>query len=411
MVTTIQTRCVRCIPYYIFRLISLSEVVTAEGLLAAPGPSNENATIDEQMELTTNDDEDVLLEESEDEVECSQRTQERKARQNCRMREEPQRFNRKRRHSETISPEEKITHSEQAIKSLKRHSERGTCPQTLQYRTRAHIKADADFKSDVKRIRKNAEQQFVQALLNFHHREINRSRVEIKRGKRPKASKRHSNTDVNKKTERKKLAKSTASNYDVTLENVQKLADSIQDKFESFSKVMSTLQGITNKHVEKYTCLFSDSNISERVKRKPQKPYLSNRKRKERKQTKNKKQLHEPSEANKKHIKNLSNKELTNDEISLLAKGLKFIPTPVTKEIHIKRQLLRDFEQFARRMRLCYIYRGEEKEAHPYHVKSTWNPPLQPSVALETYLEEVKVQLAETKLTKPKNNLQSAERS
>ena len=362
------------------------------------------------MELTTNDDEDALLEESEDEVECSQRTPERKARQNCRMREEPQRFNRKRRHSETISPEEKITHSEQAIKSLKRHCERGTCPQTLQYRARAHIKADADFKSDVKRIRHNAEQQFVQALLNFHHREINRSRVEIKRGKRPKASKRHSNTDVNKKTERKKIAKSTASNYDVTLENVQKLADSIQDKFESFSKVMSTLQGITNKHVEKYTCLFSDSNISERVKRKPQKPNLSNRKRKERKQTKNKQQLHERSEANKKHIKNLSNKELTNDEINLLAKGLKFIPTPVTKEIHIKRQLLRDFEQFARRMRLCYIYRGEEKEAHPYHVKSTWNPPLQPSVALETYLEEVKVQLAETKLTKPKNNLQSAER-
>ena len=81
---------------------------------------------------------------------------------------------------------------------------------------------------------------------------------------------------------------------------LQKLADSIQDKFESFSKVMSTLQGITNKHVEKYTCLFSDSNISERVKRKPQKPNLSNRKRKERKQTKNKKQLHERSEANKK---------------------------------------------------------------------------------------------------------------
>ena len=79
----------------------------------------------------------------------------------------------------------------------------------------------------------------------------------------------------------------------------------------------------------------------------------------------------------------------------------------MTKEIHIKRQLLRDVEQFARRMRLCHIYRGEENEAHPYHVKSTWNPPLQPSVALETYLEEVKVQLAETKLTKPKNNLQS----
>ena len=164
-------------------------IITAEGLLAAPGQSNENAYTEEQMELT-NDDEEALLEESEDEVECSQRTPEvGKARQNCRTREEPQRFNRKRRHSETLSPEEKIANSEQAIKSLKRHSERGTCPQTLQYRARAHIKADDDFKSDVKRIRKNVEQQFVQALLNFHHREINRSRVVIKRGKRPKSSK------------------------------------------------------------------------------------------------------------------------------------------------------------------------------------------------------------------------------
>ena len=109
---------------------------------------------------------------------------------------------------------------------------------------------------------------------------------------------------------------------------------------------MSTLQGIANKHVEKYTCLFSDSNISGRVKRKPQKANLSSRKR-------NKKQLLKRLDANK---KNLSDKRITNDEINLLAKGLKFIPTPVTKEIRIKRQLLRDFEQFARRMRLRYIY-------------------------------------------------------
>ena len=95
----------------------------------------------------------------------------------------------------------------------------------------------------------------------------------------------------------RKIAKSTASNLDVTLENVQKLVDSIQDQFDSSSKVMSTLQGITNKHVEKYTCLLvSDSNISGRVKRKPQKANLSSRKR-------NKKQFHERLEAYKKHIK------------------------------------------------------------------------------------------------------------
>ena len=107
----------------------------------------------------------------------------------------------------------------------------------------------------------------------------------------------HCSTDVNKTKEVRKIAKSTASDLDVTLENVQKLVDSIQDQFDSSSKVMSTLQGITNKHVEKYTCLFSDSNISGRVKRKPQKANLSSRKR-------NKKQLHERLEAYKKHIKN-----------------------------------------------------------------------------------------------------------
>ena len=87
-------------------------------------------------------------------------------------------------------------------------------------------------------------------------------RLVIKRGNRPKASKKHCSTDVNKTKEVRKIAKSIASNLDVTLENVQKLVDSIQDQFDSSSKVMSTLQGITNKHVEKYTCLFSDSNTS-----------------------------------------------------------------------------------------------------------------------------------------------------
>ena len=95
------------------------KIMTAKGLLTAPGKGNDNDNTDEQMELT-NDDKEALLEESEDEVECSQRTPEvGKACQNCRIREEPQRFNRKRNHSETLSPEEKIANSEEAIKSLK----------------------------------------------------------------------------------------------------------------------------------------------------------------------------------------------------------------------------------------------------------------------------------------------------
>lgn len=112
----------------------------------------------------------------------------------------------------------------------------------------------------------------------------------------------------------------------------------------------------------------------------------------------------------KTHIKNLSNKELTNDQINLLAKGLKFIPTPATKQNQIRQQLLCDFDQFARRMRLIYIFRGEDKKTHPCHVKSTWIPPIQKSVALESYLEEVKSDFSEIEITKPKDNLLPAER-
>ena len=80
-------------------------------------------------------------------------------------------------------------------------------------------------------------------------------------------------------------------------------------------------------------------------------------------------------ESRKKHIKNLSNEQLTDEQITLLSRGLKFIPTPVTTENNIRRKLLKDFDLFARRMRLQYIYYGKEREPHPFHVKSDWNPP------------------------------------
>ena len=78
--------------------------------------------------------------------------------------------------------------------------------------------------------------------------------------------------------------------------------------------------------------------------------------------------------------------------------------------MRIKKQLLRDFDHFARRMRLQYLFKGENTGPHPFHVKYTWKPQVQPAVALESYLEEVKVQLAELELKNPKDNLNPAER-
>ena len=56
-------------------------------------------------------------------------------------------------------------------------------------------------------------------------------------------------------------------------------------------------------------------------------------------------------------------------------------------------------------MILLYIYHGQNIEPHPFHVKSTWISQVQHSVALESYLENVKTQLAEIKVIKPKSNL------
>ena len=60
-------------------------------------------------------------------------------------------------------------------------------------------------------------------------------------------------------------------------------------------------------------------------------------------------------------------------------------------------------------MRLQYIYYDKEEEKHLFYVKSNWIPPVQPSAALETYLDEVKLQLG-IEITKPKNNLPQPER-
>ena len=173
--------------------------------------------------------------------------------------------------------------------------------------------------------------------------------------------------------------------------------------------MMERLGDVENKQAEKYKCVFSDSHNNNRAKDNA-KNNVTNRKRKERRKIKQMNTFNTQLEANKTHIKNLSNIEISNDQINVLAKGLKFIPTPVTKQTQIKRQILRDFEQFARRMRLMYIFHRQNSEPHPFHVKSTWEPPIQRSVALESYLEEVRSELANLKLAKPKNNLPPAER-
>ena len=111
------------------------------------------------------------------------------------------------------------------------------------------------------------------------------------------------------------------------------------------------------------------------------------------------------SKNNDRFIKNLSKANLIDNQIKLLSKGLKFIPTAAVTKNKIRRQLLRDYKDFARRMPLQYIFHGQNKSIHPLYVKSNWELPVQPSVTLETYLEEVKQQIAEIKISRQIPNL------
>ena len=77
-------------------------------------------------------------------------------------------------------------------------------------------------------------------------------------------------------------------------------------------------------------------------------------------------------ESKKAHIKNLSDYDLTRDEINLLSRGLNYIPTPVTNESHIRKELLKDFAAFARRMRLQFIFHGRDKRPHPFPSEETF---------------------------------------
>lgn len=178
----------------------------------------------------------------------------------------------------------------------------------------------------------------------------------------------------------------------------------------NLNEEMIELKREQNKEVEPYPRVSSVSAKHPRTRKGRENQFISTKKRRERKRKLQNDITKKTTESKKKHIKNLSDYDLTRDQINLLSRGLKYIPTPVTNKGHIRKELLKDFANFARRMRLQFIFHGKDKEPHHFHVKSNWEPPIQPSVALETYLEEVKIQLAEIQISKPKNNLPTNER-
>ena len=268
---------------------------------------------------------------------------------------------------------------------------------------RVNIAPDEDFKNDISRIRRDAEQKLIGALTRYHYRRAESNRIKLKKEQQKLNISRGKKTN-NPALIKNRQGKDRANRTDNCTDNVIALATELTNKIKKVEELMKSLK---NKESESYPCVFTDSLTKGRD---IEKRKIRNNRNHTRRSNRKREKRNYSDKLNQKYIRNLSNCEMTTDQINLLSKGLKFIPTPTVKENTVRQQLLLDFKQFARRMRLRYIFHKKDKEQHPFHVKSDWEPPVQPSVALETYLEEVKGQLAEIELFKPRNNLPSEER-
>ena len=111
-----------------------------------------------------------------------------------------------------------------------------------------------------------------------------------------------------------------------------------------------------------------------------------------------------------KNVVNLSKRKLTKTEISLLSKGLKFIPN----SNHIsKAKLKMELEIYGRMLRLKWHFQNDEKEFYrnKFKPKSTFNP-RNKNAAIEIYLSSLEEKLMSIEIPQKKcSNLTREERS
>ncbi|XP_071177610.1 uncharacterized protein [Mytilus edulis] len=126
-----------------------------------------------------------------------------------------------------------------------------------------------------------------------------------------------------------------------------------------------------------------------------------------RSQIKNKKATR--AESYRKFVLNLSTKSLTKNELLLLGKGMKFIPNP--KHNNLRKQILMDFNELARKMRCKFHYSGKnnKKYIHPLYLQSGHIPP-RGNITLENYLIDTKLDISKLEVKQFRDNLSKLER-
>ena len=108
------------------------------------------------------------------------------------------------------------------------------------------------------------------------------------------------------------------------------------------------------------------------------------------------------------NILNLSKRKLSKAEVSLLSKGLKFVPTPRFVD---QAALKQDLERFGRRLRLAWYFRNDESEfvSNPFKQKSNFNPK-NCDAAIEIYLSKLEQEILNINTYIKQHNISKEER-
>ena len=235
-----------------------------------------------------------------------------------------------------------VKKSQESLVKIEEHVENNTCPKTLRYSARAKIRPDPEFKTDISRITKEAERKMLGALKKFHHRSVERNKAKLRELERKSRSKNQPSTSTGTDVKRHRDNKQT----DVTpnVSNVQRSAINIQAQIDQLKQMMEKLDKANqNKEGESYPCLLSECTDKLKRGKDIEKQKIINKRHNTRRKLARHRRHRTTHESNKRHIKNFSDIQLTTDQINLLSKGLRFIPTPVTNENNIRHQLMQDF--------------------------------------------------------------------
>jgi len=191
---------------------------------------------------------------------------------------------------------------------------------------------DEDFKQDINHIRKDAEQKLVGAFTRFHYRKIERNKNKLRK------TEQKMNLAKARKTDNEKLIKNRPllardNKPKARSENVSTLANTLMQRIEKFDALMRKFEENQNKKDKSYPCFVSDEMAKGRE---TQKCKVKNKKHHDRRKITKRDKDKKSAISNQKYIKNLSDYKMSTDQINLISKGLKFIPTPTMGETRIK---------------------------------------------------------------------------